>query len=374
VSTRLGEETFEPLRDRLEPRAEALPLGRLEALAAVALPHELLPDPCRPSIGILAGGADLIAADEPTAELDTASATALVDTIGRLVDAGVTFVIASHDRAVTSRADGIVRLEHGSVHRPGRRPVGAMSAPPPGAADDGSDPEPVPGARPGPPPADDDAVSATDVTKTYRRGDEDVHALVDVDLGVRTGQSVALVGRSGSGKTTLLNIAAGWESPDSGQVRTLGADAHATPPGWRDVAVVPQRLGLLRELTIRENVEHPFRLASREIANEDRARVRDLLEELGIEELAERRPVHCSLGEQQRAAIARALVVDPRLLVADEPTAHLDAISTASVFDAIGRRVRDGMTFLVATHDPDVLRHVDRIVPMRDGRIVEESA
>jgi putative ABC transport system ATP-binding protein len=106
------------------------------------------------------------------------------------------------------------------------------------------------------------------------------------------------------------------------------------------------------------------------IGPDERAAVEELLEELGIAEVADRPPARCSLGEQQRAAVARALVVGPDLLVADEPTAHLDAGSTRTVFDAIGRRVLRGMTFLVATHDPDVLTQVDRIVPMADGRVV----
>jgi putative ABC transport system ATP-binding protein len=136
---------------------------------------------------------------------------------------------------------------------------------------------------------------------------------------------------------------------------------------------VPQRLGLLGELTLRENVEHPFRLARGGVGPDERAAVEELLEELAIVELADRPPARCSLGEQQRAAVARALVVGPRLLVADEPTAHLDAGSTRMAFDAIGRRVLRGMTLLVATHDPDVLAHVDRVVSMADGRIAPRA-
>ncbi len=309
---------------------------------------------------VLASGAAIVAADEPTAELDTASATALVATMRRLVDLGVTFVVASHDRTVIDDADAIVRLEHGVVRRDPIDDAPAVDDPDPRPAETGVAREVGPDAA---------AVWVSGVSKSYLRGDEEIRALSGVDLAVRSGESVALVGRSGSGKTTLLNVAAGWESADRGEVRTLGVDPHRSPPTWSSLAVVPQRLGLLRELSLRENVEHPFRLASGVVAPAERAAVDEVLEELAIADLADRPPARCSLGEQQRAAVARALVVGPDVLVADEPTAHLDAGSTTTVFDAIGRRVLRGMTLLIATHNPDVLALVDRVVRMRDGRI-----
>jgi putative ABC transport system ATP-binding protein len=304
---------------------------------------------------VLAAGGDLIAADEPTAELDTRSAEALTTTMRRLVGLGVTVVVASHDRAVTVAADRVLRLEHGVLVRAS----GTAAAPTARQTD-------LQEAAPG---AGGAAISVTDATKSYRRGDELVRALVDVDLDVSAGEGVALVGRSGSGKTTLLNVAAGWETPDRGRVRTLDGDPHAHPPPWEAVAVVPQRLGVLRELTILENVELPIRLSRGRVDDEARSSAVEVLDEVGIRTVANRRPAECSLGEQQRAAVARALVLAPRLLIADEPTAHLDARSSAAVLDAIRTRVVDGMTFLVATHDPDVLAHLDRAVPMRDGRI-----
>ena len=360
----LGEHLRMAARDRR--REPALPLE--EVLTLLGIGHRLEHrvdelsggEQARGAIAqVLAGGGELVAADEPTAELDTESADALVRTIRRLVELGVTFVVASHDRAVTAHADAVVRLEHGAVRRAtgGTTATGAGR----GALDIHAEPETFADTP--------DVVSVTGASKAYRRGDEVVHALVDVELNVVVGEAVALVGRSGSGKTTLLNVAAGWEPPDAGRVTTIGRDPHAEPPPWADVAVVPQRLGLLRELTIRENVEQPIRLAGGRVTPEDRARVDELLDELGIRELAGRRPPACSLGEQQRAAVARALVLAPRLLVADEPTAHLDAASTLRVFDAVRRRVIDGMTLLVATHNPEVLEHVDRVVRMRDGRI-----
>jgi putative ABC transport system ATP-binding protein len=309
---------------------------------------------------VLAGGVDLIVADEPTAELDTHSAAALARTVRRLVGLGVTFVVASHDRALTNHANAVLRLEHGAVHRSasGRGVVSPMTL------EDGSDIAGFEAIE----EANAEAIVAVDgATKSFRRGGEVVHALVDVDLVVRAGESVGLVGRSGSGKTTLLNVSAGWDRPDAGRVVTLGTDPHATPPPWHELALVPQQLGLMRELTVRENVEHPLRLAGRR--DDPLAVVDELLDELGLRGLADRRPTACSLGEQQRTAVARALVLGPRLLLADEPTAHLDAASGRAVFAAIERRVATGMAFVVATHDPDVLAHIGRVVSMSDGGV-----
>jgi putative ABC transport system ATP-binding protein len=365
----LGEHLRMARRDAV--REPAIPLD--EVLDVLGIAHRLAHrvdelsggEQARGAIAqALAGGCDLIAADEPTAELDSETADAVLGAMRRLVELGLTFVIASHDRAVTDRADAVLRLEHGAV-----RPAGSgMRATPPAAGaspverhEDGGGGERTGSRRP--------VVSAEDLTKSYIRGDEVVHALVDVGLRVGPGESVTLLGRSGSGKTTLLNVAAGWESPDGGRVRTVGRDPRADPPGWADVSVVPQRLGLLRELSIRENVEHPIRLSAGRVGSDDHARVNELLDELGIRELAGRRPAACSLGEQQRAAVARALVLAPRLLIADEPTGHLDAGSAHRVFQAVRRRVVDGMAFLIATHDPEVVSRVDRVVPMRDGRV-----
>jgi putative ABC transport system ATP-binding protein len=361
----LGEHLSMARRDAA--REPALPLE--EVLALLGIDHRLDHrvdelsggEQARGAIAqVLAGGSGLVAADEPTAELDSESGEALVRTMRRLVELGVTLVVASHDRAVTGRADAVVRLEHGVVRRAASGVTVAQPL-------DGPRAEEAPEGAPA-------VVTAERVSKSYHRGDEMVHALVDVDLRVASAEAVALVGRSGSGKTTLLNVVAGWETPDAGRVTTLAGDPHHDPPAWRDVAVVPQRLGLLAELTIRENVEQPIRLAAGGVDPERRALVEELLDELGIRVLAGRRPAACSLGEQQRAAVARALVVSPRLLVADEPTAHLDAVSTHRVFEAVRRRVVDGMAFLVATHNPEVIARVDRVVRMRDGRIDTEAA
>lgn len=203
-------------------------------------------------------------------------------------------------------------------------------------------------------------VDVTDVSKDYGR----VRALDRVSVRVEPGEVVALIGPSGSGKTTLLNVVAGWEHADGGAVRWSAPDRS-----WQHLAVVPQATSLLPDLSLLENVALPVRVTDAAV---DASRSRQLLESLGLGELTDRLPDELSHGEQQRAALARALVLRPTLLVADEPTAHLDGATTRLVLDVLRAEAALGTSCLVATHDPDVLDAVDRAVEMRDGRVVGE--
>src|SRR5262249_9186473 len=160
-----------------------------------------------------------------------------------------------------------------------------------------------------------------------------------------------------SGKSTLLNVLAGWERPDAG-VAAWSADGDRLPIAdrpWSDVAILPQTLGLFEELSVRENVELPLRL--RPALADDRAdaagRSEGFLELLGLAELADRLPAEVSIGEQQRAALGRALVVRPRLLLADEPTGHQDEGWAAVVFKTLRYVARRGTTCLIATHNQE---------------------
>jgi putative ABC transport system ATP-binding protein len=214
-----------------------------------------------------------------------------------------------------------------------------------------------------------DVIRVDSVTKSFKRGAEVVHALEEIDLPLRAGEIAALVGPSGSGKTTLLYLLAGWESPDVGSI--LWADGSGGPgeSKWDRLALVPQSLGLAEELTARENVELPLRLRGELQSGRDR--VERLMTRLDLEELADRYPLETSLGEQQRIALARALILSPRLLLADEPTSHQDDSRAASIFMLIGELAETGACCVVATHDRDIARYVDRVIEMRDGRIDE---
>jgi putative ABC transport system ATP-binding protein len=209
------------------------------------------------------------------------------------------------------------------------------------------------------------------VTKVYRRGSESVHALDDVSVALEAGELVALAGPSGSGKTTLLNVLAGFEQPDAGRVTWGGGPSLVDSVGWNEIAAVPQRLGLLEELTLAENVGLPLRLAG---LPDHTGRAAHLLEALGLVDLAHRRPGQVSLGEQQRAAVARALVRRPRLVLADEPTGHQDKLWGARVFRVLHAAAReDGTTSVVATHSTEFLAEADRVISMRDGRLGHHS-
>lgn len=197
-----------------------------------------------------------------------------------------------------------------------------------------------------------------------------VTVLGGVDLHVAPGEVVAVAGRSGSGKTTLLTVATGWVAPDAGEARLDGTPVDADRP-WSDVAVVPQALGLLDELTVAENVGLPGRL--RPAAGADTRvdphadAVAALLAGLGLRHLADRHPDEVSLGEQQRAALARAAVARPRLLVADEPVAHQNRAWAEAVLDLLSGLAAAGTTVLLASHDALVFEHADRVLELTGG-------
>jgi putative ABC transport system ATP-binding protein len=206
-------------------------------------------------------------------------------------------------------------------------------------------------------------VELSGITKRFRRGQTDIVVLNDLAATVQAGEVVIIRGRSGSGKTTLLNILAGWQEPDSGSV-TWGVD-H--PESWDRVAVVPQSLGLLPELTLGENIGLPGRLA------DTASDVSGVAEKLEIPHLLDRPVGGASLGEQQRAAIGRALIRRPALLLADEPSSHQDLDRLHLVWRLIDQVAVDGTGVIAATHDPDAFQYADRILDLREGRLVPAS-
>ena len=214
-------------------------------------------------------------------------------------------------------------------------------------------------------------VDVRGLEKTYTRGDERVHALRGVSLALHPGELVALVGPSGSGKSTLLNVLCGWERPDGGAMEWTAELAGTTPDrlAWRQLAIVPQALGLLPDLTVEENILLPARLTGR--LGELRPRGTELMTGLGIAHLAARYPKQTSLGEQQRCAASRALLLAPALLLADEPTAHQDAGWTDAIFAEFRDLLRHGGACLIATHNPETWGYADRVLSMHDGTLIE---
>jgi putative ABC transport system ATP-binding protein len=219
-------------------------------------------------------------------------------------------------------------------------------------------------------------VQANRLRKTYR-GPSQVEALRGVDLQVERGEMLAVVGPSGSGKTTLLNCLSGLDRCDSGSVLVDGADLAAmsdrarTAYRCRHMGFVFQAFNLLPVLTAAENVEIPLLLQGLG-GKEARRRALDMLETLGLANRAQHRPDELSGGEQQRVAVARALVHRPAVVWADEPTGNLDTEVTQVIVELLLRMNRDGQTIVLVTHNPLVAERAGRTVRMRDGRIESE--
>ena len=220
------------------------------------------------------------------------------------------------------------------------------------------------------------AVIAVGLCRTYDLGAEKVHAIHDLNLTVTSGVLCAVTGRSGSGKTTLLNLVAGLDEPTSGSISVFGQPLVAksarqrTELRRREIGFVHQTLGLLPYLSVEENVEVPLRL-QRLAGRERRLLVAQALELVGLSARARHRSHELSGGEQQRAAIARALVGRPALILADEPTGQLDTLAGAGII-ALFREIitLTGITILVASHDPNLIKSTDRVYELSDGRLV----
>ena len=227
-----------------------------------------------------------------------------------------------------------------------------------------------------PAPGADAMVVAERLTRDYDTGGAVVHALRGVSLTVARGELLAVRGRSGSGKTTLLNLVGGLDRPTSGIVHVDGIEVSALDERAaadvrrRTIAFVFQTFGLVPILSAAENVEVPLRLVGADPGERDR-RVADLLALVGLDARAGHRPHELSGGEQQRVAIARALANRPRLLLADEPTGQLDSETGRRIMLLIRTVVRaEGVTAIVATHDPVMLEVADRTVELLDGDLV----
>lgn len=212
-----------------------------------------------------------------------------------------------------------------------------------------------------------------DACRHYQRGEEVVRALDGVSLEVAAGEAIALVGASGSGKSTLLNLVSAVDRPSSGRVEVCGIELATASEDEllglrrRCIGLVFQAFHLVPHLTAEENVALPLALDGRS----DPARVAELLRRVGLVHRRSHYPSELSGGEQQRTALARALVHRPRLLVADEPTGNLDSRTGSAVLELLAElRREEGAALLLATHDESVAATADRIVHLHDGRIV----
>jgi putative ABC transport system ATP-binding protein len=216
------------------------------------------------------------------------------------------------------------------------------------------------------------------VSKTYGQGAAQVHALSEVDLSVDAGAMVAVMGPSGSGKSTLLTIAGSLEDPTSGEVLVGGAALAGMSRNGkarlrrRTVGYVFQDFNLLPGLTVAENVALPLELDG-VAARKARAAGLRVLDRLGLSERASRFPDELSGGERQRVAIARAVVGERRLLLADEPSGALDSVNAEEVMRLLHEACKQGVAAVVVTHDAQLASWADRVVFLRDGRVVDQT-
>jgi len=219
---------------------------------------------------------------------------------------------------------------------------------------------------------------ADSVRKVYRTGSDEVVALDGVDLTVAGGEFLAVMGPSGSGKTTLLNCVSGLDEIDGGRVLVDGlsihelSDSERTKHRAREMGFIFQAFNLIPVFTVTENVELPLLLAGMK-EHDARARARATLARVGLGHRLDRRPPELSGGEQQRVAIARALAGRPRVVWADEPTGNLDSEMAAKVMELLGELHKEGLSLILVTHDPTVAAHADRLITVRDGRIVADE-
>jgi len=217
------------------------------------------------------------------------------------------------------------------------------------------------------------------INKKYISGKAYFQALKDISFEIDEGEFVAISGPSGSGKTTLLNIIGCIDKPDSGEVILDGRSLKARTPDElaslrrEYFGFIFQTYNLIPVLTAYENVELPLRLLRRFKEDEMRKKVEDALKKVGIYEMRDRKPLELSGGEQQRVSIARAIVKEPRLVLADEPTANLDTENGKNIVQIMREMNKnEKITFIFSTHDLLILQYANRIISLRDGKIVDD--
>jgi ABC-type lipoprotein export system ATPase subunit len=216
------------------------------------------------------------------------------------------------------------------------------------------------------------------VDKYYKSAAGDYHALKSVDLCICAGEFVSIIGKSGSGKSTLLNMMTGIDRPTTGEVYVNGTAIHQMTEnqlaGWRgeNLGIIFQFFQLLPALTLKQNVILPMDLAGKYRRRERHERAEHLLEIVGLKDQMNKLPSMVSGGQQQRAAMARALANDPPLLIADEPTGNLDSKTAAAMFELFNQLVREGKTVIIVTHDSSLAKHAHRTALITDGEIVNE--
>jgi len=223
----------------------------------------------------------------------------------------------------------------------------------------------------------DELIVAKNLTKIYRRGSEDIYALKNASFAITEGEFAAIVGPSGSGKTTLLNLLGCLDTPTRGSLRLNGREIsglkeHALVRLRREnIGFVFQQFLLLPTLTVRENIALPLLFSKKNGGN---GKVDEVIRLIGLDARAEHLPNQLSGGEMQRVAIGRALITNPRIILADEPTGNLDSVTARAIFDLFQDLNGQGLTLLVVTHNVELAKMAHKIICLADGEIVQPKS
>ena len=223
----------------------------------------------------------------------------------------------------------------------------------------------------------EEVISAKGLTKIYHRGSEEIHALKEVSFAITKGEFAAVVGPSGSGKTTLLNLIGCLDTPTRGSLRLNGIEVNGLKERdlvklrRENIGFVFQQFFLLPTLTVRENIELPL-LFSRKNGYE--SQIDEVIELVGLKARAEHLPGQLSGGEMQRVAIGRALINEPKIILADEPTGNLDSATSLRIFELFQNLNSQGLTLIVVTHNLELAKIAHNVIQLKDGEIVQKAS
>jgi putative ABC transport system ATP-binding protein len=330
----------------------------------------------------------LIIADEPTGNLDSVTANTILEIFEKLVDQGKTVVMVTHDESLVPRFSRRLQIVDGVVSNP---------------AENGSDPTGLPimpstsiseqervfldaartpleiNATPATHHQETPAIVLRNVEKVYENAAGKFVALKSINLQLNYGQFISIVGKSGCGKSTLLNMITGIDHPTAGEVligsKPIYQMSESQRALWRgqNMGVVFQFFQLLPTLTLLENTMLPMDYCNIYPFSERPERAMALLEMVGLADQAYKRPVAISSGQQQSAAIARALATDPPLILADEPTGNLDSRAADNILTLFENLAKSGKTVLIVTHDPSITQRTDQTIILSDGEIIDKT-
>jgi len=223
----------------------------------------------------------------------------------------------------------------------------------------------------------EEVIVAKGLTKIYHRGSEDIHALKDVSFAIGKGEFAAIVGPSGSGKTTLLNLLGCLDTPTRGSLRLNDIEVNGLKEKdlvklrRENIGFIFQQFYLLPTLTVRENIELPLLFSKK---NGYKSQIDEVIELVGLKARAEHLPGQLSGGEMQRVAIGRALINEPKIILADEPTGNLDSATSLKIFQLFQNLNRKGLTLIIVTHNLELAKSAHKVIQLRDGEIARKAS